>query len=119
MQYLSPLKLICIVCIFRCIINMISLPACFHCCDKKLRSISIRPRICHRQNTCSERIYISTVRKHMIVCLIDEIREIRVKVSHRECSPGPVCFNLKFSSGNLSPYMDSPPRPSPRVKSPP
>jgi len=23
--------------------------------------------------------------------------------------PGPVCFNLKFSSANLSPYIDSPP----------
>lgn len=38
---------------------------------------------------------------------------------NRKYSPGPVCFNLKFSSGNLSPNIDSPPRPSPMVKSPP
>lgn len=34
-------------------------------------------------------------------------------------SPGPSCLSLKFSSANLSPYIDSPPRPSPWVKSPP
>ena len=33
--------------------------------------------------------------------------------------PWPVCFSLKFSSSNLCPYMDFPPVPSPRVKSPP
>ena len=30
-----------------------------------------------------------------------------------------VCFNLKFSSSNLFPYIDFPPVPSPFVKSPP
>lgn len=29
------------------------------------------------------------------------------------------CLSLKFSSGNLSPQIDLPPVPSPRVKSPP
>lgn len=33
--------------------------------------------------------------------------------------PSPVCFNMKFSSANLLPYMDFPPVPFPRVKSPP
>lgn len=36
-----------------------------------------------------------------------------------ESTPGPVCFSLKFSSLNVSPYIDSPPVPLPRVKSPP
>lgn len=33
--------------------------------------------------------------------------------------PGPVCFNLKFSSLNVFPYMDFPPVPLWWVKSPP
>ena len=33
--------------------------------------------------------------------------------------PGPSCVKVKFSSGNLSPYIDFPPVPSPFVKSPP
>lgn len=33
--------------------------------------------------------------------------------------PDPVCFSWKFSSANFSPYMDFPPVPLPRVKSPP
>merc|ERR1719217_1871665 len=36
-----------------------------------------------------------------------------------ERRPGVVCLSLKFSSGNIGPYMDSPPVPSPLVKSPP
>ena len=38
---------------------------------------------------------------------------------HRRSGPGPVCLNLKFSSGNLFPWMDLPPVPLPAVKSPP
>lgn len=34
-------------------------------------------------------------------------------------TPGPVCFSLKFSSSNFSPWIDSPPVPFPSVKSPP
>jgi len=34
-------------------------------------------------------------------------------------TPSPVCFKVKFSSGKFLPYMDLPPVPSPRVKSPP
>ena len=33
--------------------------------------------------------------------------------------PGPVCFNLKFSSLNVFPYIDFPPVPLWWVKSPP
>jgi hypothetical protein len=33
--------------------------------------------------------------------------------------PGPVCLSLKFSSAKVGPYTDSPPVPSPAVKSPP
>ena len=32
--------------------------------------------------------------------------------------PDPTCFNSKFSSLNFSPYIDFPPVPFPRVKSP-
>merc|ERR1719502_1416162 len=36
-----------------------------------------------------------------------------------ESTPGPVCFSVKFSSANFSPYIDLPPVPSWLVKSPP
>ena len=36
-----------------------------------------------------------------------------------DSKPGPVCFSVKFSSGNLSQYIEKEPVPSPLIKSPP
>lgn len=82
-----------------------------------LAPVCILPRVCHGQDACDELAPVSILESETACtrCCYQTSTSVLIVGG----APGASCLCLKFSSAKVGPYIDSPPVPSLRVKSPP